>query len=191
MMEAGMEWFNPPKQWNLENGVLRFVTEPETDFWRVTHYGFIRDNGHVYGQTVSGDCTLEAVFSAKYERLYDQAGLMLRLSETHWIKTGIEFTDGLEHLSVVVTNGQSDWSVLPLTTRPEKMRLRLTRRGEAVMIQYALEPGNWQLLRLAHFPAGAALAGAMACTPERKTDGLEVVFHELRVGPAVDAALHG
>ena len=186
-----MEWINPPARWTLEHGELCFETAPGTDFWRVTHYGFTRDSGHVYGERVPGDCTIEASFSAAYATLYDQAGLMLRLSETHWIKAGIEFTDGAMHLSAVVTNGRSDWSVLPLTTAPERVRLRLTRRGEAVMIQHSPEPDRWHLLRLAHLPAGPAIAGVMACAPERHAaPGLEVRFHEWRVGPPVNAELH-
>ena len=186
-----MEWLNPPQHWTLEHDTLHFSTEPGTDFWRTTHYGFVRDNGHLYGEQVSGDCTLEATFSADYDTLYDQAGLMLRLGETHWIKTGIEYTDGIQHLSVVVTNTYSDWSVLPLPSNPDRMHLRLTRRDDAVMIQYALQPDHWQLLRLAYFPTGPALAGAMACTPERQTaPGLRVTFHRLHVGPAVNAELH-
>ena len=38
-----------------------------TDFWRITGYGYIRDNGHLYGEQIGGDfvsiqvCTLDDV----------------------------------------------------------------------------------------------------------------------------------
>ena len=57
-----------------------------------------------------------------YEALYDQAGPLLRIDETHWVKAGIEFTDGLMHFSVVVTRDVSDWSVIPcpMPSQPTK-----------------------------------------------------------------------
>ena len=77
-------------------------------------YGFLRDNGHAFLTPVEGDFTASATVTGKYEQLYDQAGLMLRVDERNSIKTGIEYTDGLMHFSVVVTREVSDWSVIPL-----------------------------------------------------------------------------
>ena len=76
-----------------------------------------------------------------YEALYDQAGLFLRIDEKHWIKAGIEFTDGLMHFSVVVTRGVSDWSVIPLPqAKPtDEVSVRLTRHGDAIRVQFSIE----------------------------------------------------
>ena len=41
-----MRWLNEPKVWSGDASDLTVAVEPETDFWRTTHYGFIRDNGH-------------------------------------------------------------------------------------------------------------------------------------------------
>src|SRR5690606_39761998 len=68
------------------------------------------------------------LFTANYQRLYDQAGVMLRVDDDNWLKCGVEFTDGALHFSVVVTrDDQSDWSVMPLAgdpTAPVTLRLR-------------------------------------------------------------------
>ena len=40
-----MEWFNQPKEWNFENKKLSMFTTPKTDYWRITHYGFVVDDG--------------------------------------------------------------------------------------------------------------------------------------------------
>ena len=42
-----MEWLNEPPSWREEGGVLSISTGEKTDFWRTTHYGFIRDDGHL------------------------------------------------------------------------------------------------------------------------------------------------
>ena len=120
---------------------------PKTDFWRETFYGFIRDSGHAYLRGVSGDFTASATVLGDYEALYDQAGLFLRLDEKHWIKAGIEYTDGLMHFSVVVTNGVSDWSVIPLPEAGPKdeVAVRLTRHGDAVRVQFSVRARHGSL----------------------------------------------
>jgi uncharacterized protein len=145
-----MNWYNEPPYWKLEAGVLEVVTGNQTDFWRETHYGFVRDDGHFCYQEVGGDFTAEVCFAGNYQHLYDQAGLMLRLDERHWVKAGIEFTDGLQHLSAVVTRDFSDWSVMALTQNHRKIWLRLTKHGSAVRVQYSLDGSSWLMLRLAY-----------------------------------------
>src|ERR1700745_4437319 len=98
-----MPWLNEPPIWNIDSDRLRVVTGPKTDFWRVTHYGFIRDNGHFYYEERTGDFTIQVKIDAKYQALYDQAGVMIRLDAANWIKAGVEYTDGSPHLSAVVT----------------------------------------------------------------------------------------
>ena len=37
-------WVREPKNWNLKDGVLEVVTEPNTDLWQRTYYHFRNDN---------------------------------------------------------------------------------------------------------------------------------------------------
>lgn len=182
-------WLNPPPDWQLQDDVLAFETGLETDFWRETLYGFTRDDGHAFLVPVSGDFTAHLTFDGAYETLYDQAGLMLRQDETHWLKAGIEFSDAMPNMSVVVTRDTSDWSTLALSSGPSLQRLRLTRIGRAVVVQFRNLANRWQLLRVAEFVAGAELLiGPMACSPKRA--GFKAQFTEFEIGPAVANALH-
>src|SRR5258708_11770774 len=108
-----MQWLNEPQVWQVNDDRIRVVTGPKTDFWRVTHYGFIRDNGHFYYEQKAGDFTIQVKIEAKYEALYDQAGIMIRLDAGNWIKAGIENTAGLPHFSAVLTRDFFAWSLLP------------------------------------------------------------------------------
>jgi uncharacterized protein len=174
-----MEWLNEPPAWKFENGMLDVTTGSKTDFWRVTHYGFIRDDGHVYGQNVTGDCIVSVRFSGDYRHLYDQAGLMLRLDEKNWLKTGIEFDEGKQKLSSVVTRDVSDWGVIPLEHAPSEVFLKLTRKGTAVTVEYSLDGQKYEMLRLAYFPEGEAMIGMMCCSPQRA--GFRATFKEFEV----------
>lgn len=174
-----MYWLNEPPYWQQTEDGLSLVTADHTDFWRHTHYGFVRDSGHAYLKPVDADFSAEVFVRADYAALYDQGGLLLRLSETHWIKAGVEFVGGQAHLSAVVTRDRSDWSVRPCPAAVHGVRLRLTRRADAVLIETALPGEGWQLLRLTDFPTGPAAIGPMACTPERA--GLRARFAEFRI----------
>ena len=183
-------WLNPPPRWSGDARALEVETGKATDFWRGTFYGFFRDSGHAWLAPVAGDFSLSVRFRGGYEALYDQAGLMLRRDEAAWIKTGIEYTDGVMHFSVVVTGPRSDWSVIPLpeASPATEVAARLTRHGDAVRVQYALDGGPWRMARLAPFPDGPARAGVMACSPERA--GFRARFEGLEIGPPIERNLH-
>ncbi|TFL16660.1 DUF1349 domain-containing protein [Jannaschia formosa] len=100
----------------------------------------------------------------------------------------MELSDGVANLSVVVTQGASDWSTLPLGPRPGPQRLRLSRTGGAIVIQARNAAKRWQLLRVAPFLEGPVRIGLMACSPERA--GFAARFTEFTLGPAVAQALH-
>ena len=189
-MSDAFRWLNPPAHWSGDAKALELRTDAKTDFWRETFYGFIRDSGHAFLRDVSGDFTASATVIGDYEALYDQAGLFLRLDENHWIKAGIEYTDGLMHFSVVATNGVSDWSVIPLpAAKPEdEVAVRLTRHGDAVRIQFSVAGAPWQLARLCPFPDTDAAIGVMACSPERS--GFRAAFRDIVVGPPIPRNLH-
>jgi len=189
-MQQEFRWLNEPADWKGDAASLEFRTGDTTDFWRKTFYGFIRDNGHAFLRKVSGDFTAGAVVLGDYRELYDQAGLFLRIDETRWIKTGIEFTDGLMHFSVVVTNGVSDWSVIPLhDAKPtDPVSVRLTRHDDAVRVQFSIGGAPWQMARLCPFPADDAEVGVMACSPQRA--GFLARFRDLEIGPPISRELH-
>lgn len=187
---AGMTWLNPPPHHEFGDGMLHVRTGKETDFWRETFYGFRRDNGHFLYRPVAGDFSAEVTIKGDYKVLYDQAGLMARLSETHWIKAGIEYTDGLAYFSVVVTSDRSDWSLVAIPADPDGLRIRLTRHAEAIRIQYRdVADGHWKLVRLAYFPPSRSVdVGIMCCSPQR--EGFEVTFSDLVLGPPISRELH-
>jgi uncharacterized protein len=165
-----MEWLNEPASWREEDGELTVCTADRTDFWRTTHYGFIRDDGHLRYREVTGDFTAELSFLGEYEELYDQAGMMVRIDERNWLKAGIEFVDRRQMLSVVVTREFSDWSTALAPDGIGWLRLRISRHGATMRVEWAL-PGSrstFSLMRLAYLPAvGAVKVGPMCCSPQR------------------------
>jgi regulation of enolase protein 1 (concanavalin A-like superfamily) len=174
-----MYWLNEPPAWREDGSTLTVKSGPQTDFWRKTHDGGVRHSGHFYGREVTGDFTAEVKVSGAYRDLYDQAGLMVRLDDTVWLKCGIEFLHGVQQASVVVTHDWSDWSVTPLAN-PPAIWLRVVRHAAAVEVYYSLDGQQYALIRQAYLTeVPAVTVGMMLCAPVGP--GLEVVFEGFRV----------
>jgi len=168
-------WFNMPGFWKEEAGSLIIKADQKTDFWRKTHYGFIRDNGHFFYRKIKGDFIVKVKVTGNYTDLYDQAGLMIRQDSCNWIKTGIEWVNDVQQVSAVVTRDFSDWSVRPWPDNPSSLWLKVKRMGDFVEVEYALEDKDYQLLRLAYFPPSEEVdVGLMAAAPDGA--GFVVVF---------------
>jgi regulation of enolase protein 1 (concanavalin A-like superfamily) len=175
-----MKWFNEPPVWNVQDDAIAISSGAKTDFWRQTHYGFIRDNGHFFYQQIQGDFIVEVKVSGEYRDLYDQAGLMVRLDEFNWLKCGVEFVDGVQQISAVVTRDYSDWSVVPMPHNPSMIWMRVNRRGTAVEVQYSFDGTEYTMLRLAYLTSVETVnVGVMCASPEG--NGFPMKFEKFKI----------
>lgn len=175
-----MQWHNEPRIWNAQGNIITVTSAPQTDFWRKTHSGVIRDNGHFYGQPVTGDFMAEAKISGQYNALYDQAGLMVRADEANWLKCGIEFVKDVQYASAVVTRGYSDWSMMALAQRPPALWIHVTRHGVTLEVYYSLDGTQYTMLRQAYLTAANTVnVGVMCASPEGS--GFPVTFEGFAV----------
>lgn len=183
------EWLNAPAQARLSDDGLQVVTDARTDFWRETHYGFTHDNGHFLGIATGDGFTAQIRVQAKFEYLYDQAGIMVRIDERHWIKAGLEFSDGFALLGSVLTDEQSDWATGRYTGDPESFWMRVSVADGVLRLQASQDGVYWPLVRLCPFPWRESYqVGPMCCTPER--EGLEVRFSDWRLTSHLGKNLH-
>jgi uncharacterized protein len=183
-MTDAMAWLNEPRQWSVKDGTISVVTELKTDFWRRTFYDWVTDNGHFYHQSVTGDFTAEATVSARHTTLFDQAGMMLRVDDRNWLKTGLEVTSGAVHVSTVLTRDFSDLSIVAMPPHDGDVAMRLTRFDSAVTVHCRAGDGPWQLLRLGYLDMPASVnVGVMCCSPERA--GLEATFRDFHIGAPI------
>lgn len=173
-MTSEPTWHNEPPTWSAAPGAaLTLTTGAGTDFWRHTHYDFVRDSGHHRGTPVSGDFLATVRVRGAYRDQYDQAGLMVRLDEATWLKCGIELVGGVQWASAVVTRGFSDWSCVPLSDPPGELWLQVKRTGSTVEVSFG-DPAAPQMLRLAHLTDLPVLVGPMAASPDG--GGFQVTF---------------
>ncbi len=175
-----MNWFNEPSSWEVEDGNLKMQVTPQSDYWRITHYGFTVDDGPFYYTTRGGEFEVSVKITGNYKTRFDQMGLMLRIDEEHWIKTGIEYVDGVYNFSTLVTDVHSSWSVVELAEKPESLWLKAIRRIDAVEIFYSLDGVNYKMSNVAYLPENkAVMVGMMAASPDG--DGFNALFESFSV----------
>jgi hypothetical protein len=175
-----MQWENEPERWVETDGRLVVGVEGDTDCWRVTLHDFVQDDAHFYHRDANGDFTATVVVAGDYGAQYDQAGLMLREDEETWLKCGIEYVDGVQHASVVVTREFSDWSVVALDADPGSVRFRVERTGPAVEVSFTEDGAEYTLLRQAYLSDAETLrVGPMAAAPTG--GGFEATFEGFAV----------
>jgi regulation of enolase protein 1 (concanavalin A-like superfamily) len=175
-----MNWLNEPSSWKVKDGNLKMNVTPESDFWRKTHYGFTVDDGPFYYTTRGGEFEVSVKISGSYKTRFDQMGLMLRIDEEHWIKTGIEYVDGVYNFSTVVTDVYSNWSVIELNGKPESIWIKAVRRIDAVEIFYSLDGVKYKMSNVAYLSdKKPVMVGMMAASPDG--DGFDALFEDFSV----------
>lgn len=188
-MFGACRWLNEPRRWQATGSRLTVITDENTDYWRRTLYGFTRDTGHFYGQDVVGHFTAQLRIRADFTHQYDQAGIMIRVDESRWVKAGIEFCDGRPCLGSVLTVGSSDWATGAFEGDSALFWIRATVADGVLRLQASVDGKIWPLLRLSPFPvANRYSVGAMCCTPQRA--GLTVEFDGFTVTAPLGKDLH-
>ncbi|MEL6269957.1 MAG: DUF1349 domain-containing protein [Chloroflexota bacterium] len=175
-----MQWVNEPREWHDDNGKLTVRADGKTDYWRVTRHDFIKDDAPFYYREVTGDFTARVKVTGQYADLYDQAGLMVRESETVCLKCGIEFLDGVQQASAVITRDFSDWSIVPLPDAPPAVWFRVQRFGTAIEVSFSRDGADHTLIRQGYLSAAETLQVGMMCAAPQG-DGFRTVFEHFAV----------
>lgn len=181
-----MRWFNEPERWTIEDNVLMMNVTPQSDYWRVSHYGFTVDDAPFLYTMRGGEFEVKVKISGDYKTRFDQAGIMLRLDHENYIKAGIEFVDGKYNLSAVVTHHTSDWSIIPLDKPVPFVWIKAVRRLDAVEIFYSFDDKEYTMMRNAWLQDNhPVLVGVMGACPDG--DGFEARFEHFTIKHLPDA----
>lgn len=175
-----MQWFNEPENWTIKNNSLTMQVTPQSDYWRISHYGFTVDDAPFIYTTRGGEFEVKVKISGDYKVRFDQAGLMLRIDKENYIKAGIEYVDGKYNLSCVVTHHTSDWSVIELDKPVEAVWIKAVRRLDAVEIFYSFDDVNYTMMRNCWLADNSpVMVGMMAACPDG--NGFEARFESFQI----------
>lgn len=162
-------WYNEPHDVSFcEQGML-VTAQAQTDFWQSSSHHFHKDDGHFFCVEKNGDFTLDLQWHSEESLAFAQCGLMIRVDNLNWAKIGIlsPSSQAPQIGSIVTTQGDSDWAVLPLSAYQPKIWYRLKFRRGDCLFYYSLDGENFIQLRqfnLSNYQ-GLVKVGAYACSP--------------------------
>lgn len=169
-----LEWTREPKKYRLGDGQIEITTEPNTDLWQRTYYGFQNDNAPVL-QITTNEKHFSFVVKTDFlsKRRYDQCGVVMYIDSENWLKASVEYeNDKYQRLGSVVTNhGYSDWATTDIDATVKSMWYRLSRRESDYCIECSEDGINYKQMRICHMWEGAEEIkfGIYACSPENSS----------------------
>lgn len=168
---AELQWTRAPKDYSINEEQITITTEPNTDLWQRTYYGFQNDNAPVLQLKTDEryfSFVVKTDFASKHR--FDQCGVVLYLDSENWLKASIEYeNDQFQRLGSVVTNhGYSDWATTDIPASIKSMWYRLSRRESDYCIECSQDGVNFKQMRICHLweGAGEITFGIYACSPE-------------------------
>ncbi|MBR3867300.1 MAG: DUF1349 domain-containing protein [Butyricicoccus sp.] len=171
---TALQWTREPTQYTIAPDCITIVTEPHTDLWQRTYYGFRNDNAPVLQMTTSEQYfsfVVKTAFDSK--RRFDQCGVVMYLDSDNWLKASIEYeNEQFQRLGSVVTNhGYSDWATTDIDASVREMWYRFSRRASDYCIECSADGEHFKQMRICHMWEGAAVIrfGIYACSPEESS----------------------
>lgn len=179
-----LEWIREPMQYDISENKIVIITEPETDLWQRTYYGFQNDNAPVL-QIKTNDKFFSFVVKTEFDskNRFDQCGVVMYLNSENWLKASVEYeNDKYQRLgSVVTNNGYSDWATTDIDASIKTMWYRFSRRQSDYCIEYSTDGINFKQMRICHINEGAneIQFGIYACSPGKSS--FEAVFSNMEI----------
>ncbi len=178
-----LNWVRAPKEYSIQENKITITTEPGTDLWQRTYYGFRNDNAPVLQMETEEEFfsfVVKTEFSSSGHR-FDQCGVVLYLDSENWLKGSIEYeNETYQRLGSVVTNhGYSDWATTDIPADVKSMWYRLSRRKSDYCIESSQDGVTFKQMRICHLWEGAGKIrfGVYACSPEASS--FQAVFTDM------------
>ena len=176
-------WTRAPKTYTIEEDKITISTEPHTDLWQRTYYGFRNDNAPALQMETEEEFfsfVVKTDFASSHHR-FDQCGVVLYLNSDNWLKGSIEYeNEQFQRLGSVVTNlGYSDWATTDIPADVKSMWYRLSRRKSDYCIECSTDGEYFKQMRICHLHEGTGKItfGIYACSPEESS--FEAVFTDM------------
>ncbi len=168
-------WTRQPAEFTVEQDRITITTQPHTDLWQRTYYGFRNDNAPVLQMETDEEFfsfVVRTDFTSSHQR-FDQCGVVLYLDSENWLKGSVEYeNEQFQRLGSVVTNlGYSDWATTDIPAGVKSMWYRLSRRKSDYCIECSADGEHFKQMRICHLHRGGGTIrfGIYACSPEESS----------------------
>ena len=163
-------WIRETDQSDVTDDRIIIYTQPKTDLWQRTYYGFQNDSAPVL-QMKTSEKYFSFIVKTEFDSRarFDQCGIVVYLDSENWMKASIEYeNEQYQRLGSVVTNhGYSDWAMTDIDASVKSMWYRLSRRESDYCIECSTDGITFQQMRICHLWEGneEISFGVYACSP--------------------------
>lgn len=175
------DWQNEPQRVRFDDDGMHVVAKYRTDFWSCARYGFQKNDGHFFFNSISGDFCCDLDWSFESPKAFDQCGIMLQANDDNWFKASIMYeNEDTPMLATSLTNaGYSDLATVPLPQGTTHVWYRLKKRKGCYIAGYSIDGECYVQLRKFYLinDAECIRVGAYLCSPQR--DDFEAILHNL------------
>ena len=179
-----LKWTREPKEYSVEDNKIVIITEPGTDLWQRTYYGFRNDNAPVLQMETEEkyfSFVVKTEFQSKHR--FDQCGVVMYLDSENWLKASIEYENQEDQRlgSVATNHGYSDWATTDISASVKSMWYRFSRRESDYCLECSEDGVHFKQMRICHMfeGAGKIVFGIYACSPEDSS--FEAVFTNMEI----------
>jgi len=183
-IKENLFWQHPTSTFSITDDRIEIVTEPNTDFWQRTYYGFRNDNAPALLMKTDEkyfSFIVKTDFDSAHR--FDQCGVVIYQDSDNWFKASIEYeNEEYQRLGSVVTNhGYSDWATTDIDATIKTMYYRLSRRESDFCVENSLDGITFKQMRIFHLFEGSEQInfGLYACSPEDSS--FTATFTELEI----------
>ncbi|WHY19399.1 DUF1349 domain-containing protein [Paenibacillus sp. G2S3] len=183
-IKENLFWQYPVNTFSITDEKIEIITEPNTDFWQRTYYGFRNDNAPALLMKTDEkyfSFIVKTDFDSAHR--FDQCGVIIYQDSDNWFKASIEYeNEEYQRLGSVVTNhGYSDWATTDLDATIKTMYYRLSRRESDFCVESSLDGITFKQMRIFHLFEGNEHInfGLYACSPEDSS--FKATFTEIEI----------
>lgn len=181
---SDFHWTREPRAYDISENVIKITTEPGTDLWQRTYYGFQNDNAPVL-QMETDEKYFSFVVKTEFasKRRFDQCGVVMYLDSDNWLKASVEYENEIfQRLGSVATNhGYSDWATTDIDAAIKTVWYRFSRRESDYCLECSFDGVTFKQMRICHMWEGSGRIsfGIYACSPEQSS--FEATFSHMEL----------
>ena len=153
---ADLQWLNKPSDYGLANGELIITAKQGSDFFINPEDMAVSNSAPVLYKELADDFIATVSVSPDLSSMWNAAGLLLMIDDSHWIKFVFENSDATGPSIVsVTTRGISDDANGVRLAEKSTIWLKIIRKGNNYAMHWSADGTNFKMARLSAMPASA------------------------------------
>ncbi|MEM8927600.1 MAG: DUF1349 domain-containing protein [Bacteroidota bacterium] len=154
----GFTWMNPPKSFDISNGILTVEAPKGSDFFNNPEDGNKTGTAPFLFTEIKGDFVVKARVQPDFSGQWNAVALMVHIDENYWIKFAFENSDATgPSIVTVVTKDLSDDANGVVLVNRGTIWLKLIRKRDNYAMLWSEDDSDYKMARLTSLPKSTSV----------------------------------